>query len=629
MNNNTQLSTFAIEKEKKQPVNFKNIINNYKHHWYIFLGSVLICLVIAFVYLQYVAPVYTIKATLLINENKENNTQEDKSVLNKIDLPNSSEITENEIAKLKSTNLIGQVVSDLQLATSYKIKDGWKYNDLYETLPFKFVMLAPHKGIDGKHTLTIRIKDQKSFAIDVDGKSEEHKFNTSISSDLGTWTLKPTSEIVNFKNAEIKLTMLDPDKITTDYQKAIDASLKDKLSSAVDLTITDHIKQRGKDILNHLIYVYNNSEVQAKNKETQSTIAFIDQRLSSLTGELSSSERNIQDFKSSNQITDIDATSKYNLDNLQVNDARLNEINVQLSVIKGIEKYIESPQNRNNVPAVIGISDPTLVSSVEKLSQLELERQKLLATTPETNPDFEQLNRQIQTTRASIKENVQNIKSSLNNALEKIQSVNTNVESKISSIPIQERELLGKKRQQSIKENLYLYLLQKREEVSLNYATTLKNYRVIDNAFSGPVKWPIKSIVYFVALMLGLLLPIIFIFVKDMLNGVIVDPETLENETGLAILTDINVHKSENPFVLTDKNNNLISEQFRALRSELFYLNKDKELSNVILITSSVAAEGKSFISSNLSIALASTGKKVVLIDLDLRRPKLKTLLNN
>ena len=627
MNNNTQLSTFAIERERKQSSsNVKNIISNCKHYWYLFLISVLVFSTLAFLYIKYTPPLYTIKATLLINEDKNNNSQEQQqSVLNKIDLPNSSEVTENEMAKLKSVNLIGQVVSDLQLATSYKVKDGWRYNELYEVLPFRFFMLAPVATTENKRVLKIKIKDGNSFLIqNADGKFEEHAFNANVQTAIGTWKLKSTADIVKFKNAEIKITLLDPEKLTTDYQKAINASLEDKLSSAVDLTINDNIKKRGKDILNHLIYVYNNAGVQAKNKETQSTIRFIDQRLASLTGELSSSEKDIQNFKSSNQITDIDAASKFNLDNLQANDARLNELNVQLSVVKGIERYIDAPENKNSVPAVVGISDPTLVSSIEKLSQLELDRQKLLATTPETNPDFEQLNRQIETTRASIKQNVQNIKSSLTNAQANIKSVNNQVESKISTIPVKERELLGIKRQQAIKENLYVYLLQKREEVSLNYATTVKNYSIIDNAFSGPVKWPLESVVYGIAALLALLLPLIYIFVKNSLNSVIVNPEEIEDATGLPILTEINSYSSSNPIVSADSSNRLISEQFRTLRSELYYLNKDKDQSNVILITSSVASEGKSFVSSNLAVALASTGKKVVILDLDLRRARLK-----
>ncbi|MDB5011404.1 MAG: polysaccharide biosynthesis tyrosine autokinase [Mucilaginibacter sp.] len=629
--NPTQLSTFAIEKEKNNNINFKNVINNYKHHWYLFLFTIIITLIIAFIYLQYAEPTYAIRATLLINEDKKSidNQEPQQSVLNKIDLPNSAETTENEIAKLKSINLISQVITDLQLSTSYKMKQGLFYHDLYITLPFKLTLLTPNPKPDDKtHPLKIQVKDANSYLLEnANGKLEVHKFKTKVTSDIGTWKLEPTPAVLKFKDSSIKVTVLDPEKLASDYQKSIEVGVADKLSSAVDLTLSDHIKQRGKDILNHLIYVYNNAEVQEKNKETQSTINFIDQRLASLTGELTGVEKNIETFKSSNQLTDIDNTSKYNLNNLQANDAKLNEINVQLSIVNGIEKYINSPENKGRAPAAIGIADPTLVTSIEKLSQLELQREQMLATTPETNPDFDQINRQIQTTKASIKENVQNIKSSLNNALDKLQSVNTKVESTITNIPGQEREYLSIKRQQSIKENLYIYLLQKREEVSLNYATTVKNYRVIDNAFSGPLKWPLRSVVYAIAFILGLLFPMIYIYFKDKVNAVIINPEEIEDELKIPILSDISINRTKDQIVINDKSK-LISEQFKTLRSKLHYLQDPNEKSRVILLTSSVAGEGKSFVSSNLAITLASVGKKTVILELDLRKARLKEIFN-
>ncbi|MDB4925328.1 polysaccharide biosynthesis tyrosine autokinase [Mucilaginibacter sp.] len=625
MNNLTQISTFAIEKEKDNTVNFKNIVNNYKHYWYIFFIAVIIMLSVAFVYLLFAEPVYEIKASLLINQDNNQNTQQQQSVLDKIDLPSTSEITENEIAKLKATNLIQQVVTDLNLATTYKVKKGVAYKELYTSLPFKFIMVKLNPNFtDDKREVNITIKDTGAFFYkNANDKLEGFKFNTNVTSDIGTWKLVPTPNIGFFKNANIKVALLDPEKAALIYQKSINATLEDKLASAVDLTINDNIVQRGKDILNHLIYVYDNAEVQQKTKETKSTINFIDQRLASLTGDLTNSEKNIATFKSSNQLTDIESTSKYNLDNLQANDARLNEINVQLSIVDGIEKYINNPSNKGKAPAAIGIADPTLVSSIEKLSQLELQKEQMLATTPETNPDFEQINRQIQTTRASIKENVQNIKSSLLNAQNKMQAVNSHVESSITNIPVQEREYLSIKRQQSIKENLYIYLLQKREEVSLNYAKTVKNYRVLDNAYSGPLKWPKKSIVYAAAFLLGLVLAMAFIYFKEKLNNAIINPEEIEEETKLQILNEINKNTSKDPIVINNKNNSLISEQFRTLRSKLHYLTDRNEKSRVILLTSSVSGEGKSFISSNLGIVLASTGKKTIVLELDLRRSKL------
>jgi tyrosine-protein kinase Etk/Wzc len=622
--NDIQLSTFAIEKGKSGSVSLKNILSSLIHYWYVFPITIVVMLSMAFVYLKIAQPVYEIKATLLINQDKTTDTQPQQSVLDKIDLPNSSDITENEIAKLKSIDLIREVITKLQLATIYKTKiDGVPY-DLYAALPFKFSYIKPNKDADdGTHTMKILIGNDSFSYLAPNGTFVKHKFSTPVATDIGVWQLDPTLLTKDYIHSTITVTLLDSDKLAMNYQKAIDASLEDKLSSAVDLSITDNNRQRGKDILNQLIFYYNNSEIEAKEKETQNTIEFINQRLASLTGELSNAEKNIENFKSSNQLTDISSDSQFDLDNLKTNDTKLNDLNVQLSVINGIENYINSPQNKDNVPATLGITDPSLTNSIEKLAQLQLDRQKLLATTPETNPDFEALDRQIKTTRASIKENVQNIKSSLLNARQKVQSVSSKVESSITNMPAQEREYVSIKRQQAIKENLYIYLLQKREEVSLKYATTVKNYKIIDNAYSGPVKWPVPSIVYAAALLLGFILPMGVIYLKDRNEGTIVDPDFIEEEINQPIFSEISISKAENAIVVNDKKSDVVSEQFRTLRSKLHYLGDPEEKSKIILITSSVANEGKSFVASNLGVALASTGKKTIILELDLRKAKI------
>jgi tyrosine-protein kinase Etk/Wzc len=623
--NDIQLSTFAIEKGKSGSVSFKNILSSLKHYWYVFPITVIVMLIGAFGYLKFAQPVYEIKATLLINQDKTTDTQPQQSVLDKIDLPNSSDITENEIAKLKSIDLIREVITKLQLATIYKTKVDGVPHDLYSALPFKFSYVKLNKDAgDGPHTIKIIVNNDNSFTyLNADGGGVRYSFSAPVSTEIGTWKLDPSPLTKHYTNSAITITLLDTDKLAVAYQKLIDASLQDKLSSAVDLSITDNNKQRGKDILNQLIFYYNNSDIEAKEKETQSTIEFINQRLDSLTGELSHAEKNIESFKSSNQLTDISSDSKFNLDNLQANDTKLNDLNVQLSVINGIENYINSPQNKDNVPATLGITDPTLVSSIERLSVLQLDRQKLLATTPETNPDFEALNRQIQTTRAAIRENVQNIKSSLLNARQKVQSVSSKVESSITSMPAQEREYVSIKRQQAIKENLYIYLLQKREEVSLKYATTVKNYRVIDNSYAGPIKWPVPNVIYAAAFLLGLILPMGFIYLKDITAGTIVDPDLIEEQTNQPIFSEISTSKVNEAIVINNKKSDIVSEQFRTLRSKFHYIGDPDEKTKVILLTSSVANEGKSFVTSNLGVALASTGKKTVILELDLRKSKI------
>jgi uncharacterized protein involved in exopolysaccharide biosynthesis len=245
-----------------------------------------------------------------------------------------------------------------------------------------------------------------------------------------------------------------------------------------------------------LITHYNKASISEKNRITQTTLSFIDDRLDSLSKELNTAERQVEGFRSSRGLTDISSQSQVYLENVQTNDNRLNEVNVQLNVIQGIERYVNSMRNSGGVPSTLGIEDPALNSSIEQLAQLQLEKEKLLATTPEGSPLFEPINRQIQTTKSSIRESIRNIKSSLNAAKGQLQSFNSQFESSIRNIPGQERQYVGMKRQQGVKEGLYVYLLQKREEISLSYASTLADARIVDNAYLGHVKKPKEPLVW-------------------------------------------------------------------------------------------------------------------------------------
>ncbi|QEC79463.1 GumC family protein [Mucilaginibacter ginsenosidivorax] len=623
-NNPAQFLTFATEKEKNSSVSLKSLFAKYIFNWPVILATTILMLIIAFAYMQIADPVYQVKATLLVNIPKDADKPDaNQSVLDKIDLPKTADVVENELAKLKSAKLINQVINDLQLNVSYQQKNGLLYKDLYASMPFKLIFIKPNADADDKIKTLIQVKDDRTFLMKTDGDYKQYSFNDVMHTGIGTWKLVPAANIASFKDKTIKVSLLDADKLTDYYQKNIDASLEDKLATAVDLTFSTTDRQKGKDIINHLIQVYNQDEIADKNKETQNTISFIDQRLASLTGELNGVEKNIANFKSSNRLTDITSDAKFELEKLQTNDSRLSEINVQLSVIEGIERFVNSPHTADKAPAVIGINDPSLISSVEKLSQLQLQHDQLLATTPETNPDFEEINSQIKTTKAAIKENVKNIKASLLNAQSKLQSQSSSSESSISNLPTQERQFISIKRQQSIKENLYVYLLQKREEVSLSYATTLSNYKVLDTAHALPSKWPNKKLIYLVALILGIVLPAIAIYIIHLFRGVVLDPKDVENVIEVPVLSEVALDR-KTPGI-TPKSG-LVTEQFRSLRTKLYGLYNPDNHSHVTLITSSVSNEGKSFITGNLGLSLANTGKKTIILELDLRRSAIKDL---
>ncbi|RYZ98898.1 MAG: hypothetical protein EOP47_18180, partial [Sphingobacteriaceae bacterium] len=380
--------------EKKDKSKHLSIFKLYLFHWPLFVLGLIIALTLAYFYLANTKPVYIIKASLLIKDNKDADPK--SAMLDEIGITNSSESVENEIEILKSKKLVNKVVNDLQLWTSYIKKDGLTKDDLYKKSPVKFSFLHLPGSFEPQ-SIEILIKDDKTFSMKTpEGEYIDMPYNTYNKSFFGTWKLEPTETLAQYKGAKIIILLSDPDMATLVYQKVIDASLANKLTTSVSLSIPDKVPQRGKDILNSVIQNYNLFAALEKNQETKSTLDFLDQRIDSLSRELTTSEKGIEGFKSSRGITNIDAEAQIQLENVQTNDKNLNEVKVQLDVIEGIEKYINSNQNMP-APATLGIVDPALSNSIQKLSDLQLQHDKLSATLPETNPDFDPINSQIRT----------------------------------------------------------------------------------------------------------------------------------------------------------------------------------------------------------------------------------------
>jgi capsular exopolysaccharide synthesis family protein len=621
-----RFTTFTIPEKKAQTIDVAGTVKKYLYHWPLFMISLGLAISGVYFYLQTIKPVYEIKATLLIRDEKK--SPDSQTPLHEIDMVNSSRLIENEFEIIKSKQLIGQVIRDLALDISYKKKNGISFQELYKTSPVKLTILKPGETeISG--VVNLVIKDKNSFLITMPGGTQKELwFKDTFQNKFGTWKLEPNDNLADYAGASIQIVMSDPDKLAIQYQRSTNVALSNKLSTAVILSIDDEIPQRGRDFLNGLIFNYNLAGFEAKKEETKSTLSFIDQRLATLTGELTAAEKGIEYFKSSRGLTDISSETKIRLENMQSNDVRLNEVNVQLSVIEGIERYVNSSQNLEKSPATLGIEDPALSSLIEELAQLQLQRERLLATTPETNPDFEPINRQIVVTKSAIKENVGSIKSSLQNTREKLLSFNNRFESSIKDIPNQERQYINIKRQQEIKESLYTYLLQKREEASVSYATAHADNHIIDKAYAGPAKGSMKSLALAAALLLGLGLPIGFIYVRELLKARVTNVQDITNLIDIPILVELPFEASQNPLAISKNRGTIVGEQFRTLRIKLYHLYGKKESGRVTLITSSIPGEGKSFVCGNLGLTLAFSNRKTVILELDMRKPKIARTFN-
>jgi tyrosine-protein kinase Etk/Wzc len=619
------LTTFSIPQSKGTTFNIKSTINKYLYHWPLFVIGLVISMAGLIFFLKTTKPVYEVNATIMIMDESKKQNQA-ASPLHEIELVNTSRIIENEIEVFKSKELIGQVVKELDLQIGYQKVDGIFSEDLYRQGPVKFTLLR-EGDLKKPGGVDLTIHNKESFFINMpDGSAKEFNFKDTFTNKFGVWKLEPTKNLEEFEGERIKISITDPESAALAFQKKLVVNLSNKLSTTVILTIDDEVPQRGKDVLNRIIFNYNLAGTVERNRETKNTLDFIDQRLASLSEELHSTEKGIEVFKSNRGLTDISSDSKIRLENMQANDTRLNEVNVQLSVVEGIEKYINSPQSSGRIPTTLGIDDPALRSMIEKLSQLQLQREKLLATTPETNPDFEPINRQIVVTKASIRESVQNIKSSLQSSQEKLQSFNTSFESSIRNIPVAERQYIGIKRQQAIKESLYTYLLQKREEISVRYVSTISDNRIVDHAYSGQPKKTQKSMALAAAILLGFGLPVGLIYVRNLLSPKVKEPNDIKEVLDLPIVAELPFEKSHEAIAVHSNRATAISEQFRSLRIRLGQIAGNNDNGRVTLVTSSVSGEGKSFVSTNLAITMALSGRKTILLELDLRKPRLQQM---
>lgn len=651
---NTRRQTLTNQTDRNQFIDFREILKKYIYHWPIFLLGILIAVAAGLAYLRTANTVYELTSTILVKDEKK--TSEQKVALPELQQSTSPKNAETEIEIIRSKDLISQVVDSLQLWTSYKTKKGLQTVDLYETAPVKFVLLNK-TGILNSNKLNVLIKSKNSFQVtNLSGQPLTVDFGKEVRNSFGSWTLQSTPFTDQYIGSEITIDLNDPDLVSNNYLKALDAHLLDKSSPTIGLFITDEVAKRGEDFLNDLVKYYNRAAYIEEKRKTKSTIDFIDNRLASLTGELNRAESNVAGYRSSQGLTDISTQVKADLESSQANQSKLNDVNVQLGVIEELERYVNSPSTNESIPATMGISDPGLNSSIEKLSQLQLKKTSLLAITPPGNPVFEPINKQIEATKGSIKETIRGLKKSLISTKAGLETFKNNFQTSIKTLPGQERQVVDMKRQSSIKENLYVYLLQKREELALSYASTFVDARVVDKANISDIKWPRKSVVMAIALLCGLGFPIVIISSRNSIYNKITSRRDIANVTDVPIIGELSYESDQKNSIVVNKIHHLVGEQFRALRTNLHYLhlnkkplsllepNVHKEIAltgtygyavsdnehkgRVTLLTSSVSKEGKSFVSSNLAASLAASGKKTVLLEMDLRKPKVSGIFN-
>ena len=627
----TQVTTLALPVTGEEKSNSSLLLKKYLFHWPLFILSAIVFIGIAYFYLSIAHPIYPISATIEFKTPTASsasltvNQSSTDAQLDPIDKP---VIVENEIEVMQSKKILYQVVNQLGVWVTYRQKVGIVSKDLYNQTPVKFQFVKQPEIInpDGEK-LKVSIKDRNSFTYsDKSGDEKTGKFSTPITTPMGTWQLNPTSTVTNYVDSALVLSINDPDLVSDGYQKDIKVELENKDAPFVNLSVSDNVPQRGKDLLNAVMALYLQYALEDKNRLSQKTLKFIDYRLDSLKSELDDIEKRIETYKGSHHITwsvDTEAVSYQGIRLQNINN--LNAVNVQLGVLESLEKYAASVENTDAPPvSSTSLGDADLSALYQKLSDLQVEHAKLAGTLPETNPQITDVNMQIRLLKSSFKAKLATLKAALVAQKQELQSIVSGVQSFLNTVPTMDKELNELKRVQQSKDIIYKFLLEKREQVGLRYASSVSDSEIVDDAHAGKIKWPIPIVVYLLGIILGFAAAAGLLYLRESLNDLIVSRKQIEDETGVPILGELAYQNTDKQIVVSEGRSKFtIGEQFRVLRTNLYHLHGTNDAGRVTLFTSSVSGEGKSFVSSNLAVTLAYASRKVVILEMDLRKPKI------
>ena len=607
-------------------LNLKDILFKYLHYWWLFLLTIAIALTIAWLYLRYSTPEYSVSSTLLIrSEQSRGGGGGGEEMFADIALFQSSVNKQNEIEILKSRVMMERVVRRLGLQEDYYVTGSVKRSNIYEEAPFDLNILSLK---DSSVTLTFEINITGDQTFRINNGTQDRYFGERIELPQGTFVfLKTISPYTYLSFKEFTVIWRPLADAAEMYQRSLSVSPANDQSNVLSLTYTTDNPRLGADILNHLMVEYNDAAIEDKNEINRRIISFIDDRLGLVENQLDSVETDFQSFRTRREFIDIETQTQSQFQNMTQLEQRIREQEIQMQITELLENYLRNPENKLNlVPSTLGLTDPTLISLMSGYNALVAERERQLQTgATATNPVVQNIEKQIEDARLRMLRNLVNIREVYKSAIEAFSTHQQDIKSQISAVPRKEREARDIVRQQEIKQNLYLYLLQKKEESAIAEASTIANSRILDN--SRPkhnLVSPIPLKIYGIAFLAGFLLPIVIIYLIDLMNDKVTTRSDLTKLTNAPIVGEIGHSEEDKVLLFPERSRTVIAEQLRILRSNLnFLLSDTANRRPTYMVTSSFSGEGKSFVSTNLGAAYAVTGKKVVILEFDLRKPKI------
>lgn len=632
-----ETKNYLLEDEETSGFDYKAFFFKLLMYWPWIVGCVAVFLIGAFFYLKTLTPLYTVSSSVLIKDNNGKTGGNEASLADLGFVTSSTQNFDNELEILRSRTLLKKVVTDLDLYISYSVPGQFRDTELYKQSPVK-VWVTPEEAEQmGYAKVEMNFQGGKLHTATVshNGQEWEKKIQNLpavFSTPVGVFTFSAadsTWQEATTVPELIEATVLSPNAATASFRDRLSVLAGNKSTTIAQLTLTDSQVARGTDFLNKLVAVYNEEGNNDKNEVAAKTADFINERIHLINEELGSTESQLASFKQRAGVVDVTADATQAAGEQASYERAYAENEVQISLVEHLKNHIQSETNQYEViPANIGLNNSDLNTVVQNYNQMLIERKRLLRTSHEDNPAVQSLNASIEVMRNSVMGAIQTAEKGLLINRQALQTQTRKYAGKVSDAPVQEKEYLSMSRQQEIQANLYLMLLQKREENNITLASTANNARVIDEPLAGGQIFPTPSQTYTIALGIGLILPIGIIFVIGLLQFKIQTRDDVERLTNLPIVGDIPLTEeaSQNAIVVRENRNELMEEVFRAVRTNLQYMLQEGQ--KVILFTSTTSGEGKSFNAGNLACSLAFMGKKVVIVGLDIRKPGLNKVFH-
>ena len=630
-----------MNEQDEEKINYQELLFRYIIHWPWFVASVLVCLIGAWVYLHFQTPVYQVSASIMIKDDKKGSGSTDLGNLGIGGVITSTQGIDNEIEVLRSKTILKEVVNNLELYITYYDEDEFPEKELYQTSPVIVNLTAQEADkLPGSALLAMKLSPEGVLDVNLKVGLNEYnqrfeKLPAVLPTDAGTFgfALKDSlsgGQMEGHKGERhIRAVVSRPFGVAKGYQGALSIAPTSRTTSVAVVSLMNTNIQRARDFINKLMEMYNRNTNNDKNEVVEKTREFINERIKIIDEELGSTEDKLEAFKRNAGLTDISSDAQLAVSGNAEYEKRRVDNGTQINLVRDLIKYINNPLNEYELlPGNIGLSDAGLTTQIGRYNELIIERKRLLRTSTESNPMIVNLD-------TSIRAMKSNVQAAINGTLQGLLIVKADLEReagrfsrRISDAPGQERQYVSIARQQEIKAGLYLMLLQKREENAITLAATANNAKIIDEpvATGGPLS-PKPNMIYMIALVLGVGMPVGVIFLIGLTKFKIEGRGDVEKLTRLPIVGDVPLtNEKAGSIAVFENQNTLMSETFRHIRTNLqFMLENDQK---VILVTSTVSGEGKSFISSNLAISLSLLGKRVIIVGLDIRKPGLNKIFN-